>query len=94
MYININGIGFNTKLPLEIFSNNTFGFDVTIFYYPNDWNHTRQDYHNITEVHTDYDKNGAIALESNIHCTGSTKWTSHNIKLVRITNSKKKYNWI
>ena len=102
MIIILGGIKFTTKESMEIFADCEFGFDVKITYCEKNLfnrNEEPEILHNITEVHLYYetleaDGGDRHAFESNIHSSGCTKWTEHNVKEIEINNSEKKYEHI
>ena len=102
MIVTLGGIKFTTKESMEIFADNEFGFDVKITYNKkNRFNRNAEPeiLHNITEVHLYYEtiKDEASdrhAFESDIHSSGCTKWTEHNIKEIEINNSENKFSSI
>jgi hypothetical protein len=94
--ISFLGTTLNPNTEHEIFSENKFGFLVTVFYNRDCWySNKRETFHNVTEVHYLYNYKdiaygGRVAFESDIQHRGITRPLSF-IKKIKIDLAKKRY---
>ena len=99
--INYLGSVLDSSKEHELFSEKSFGFDISVEYTSDSWmakaGHSTSNFNNCTEFHWRYtdifnvDPSDGVAFESDIHCTGCTRKIK-DIKSVTIVEADKLHN--